>query len=320
MTNLLVLEKSSEYNHQQTDYDGLWKKVIGDLFEEFILFFAPDLFEAIDFMKGHDFLEQELFQEIIKVKKGRNYVDKVVKVYLKDGLEKYILIHIEVQGSQDPELSKRMFQYFYRLYDRFSTEVYAIAVVTDVSHSFQPEPYQYSFYGTKVIYHYNTYKFTHEAIPSLETSSNPIALAILAGIHLHLTKTDYNKRFEIKRKLLEAALDTDKYPHELYITALFYFIDYLLQIPNTLTRELRKEIIPLIEKEANHMIYSKQMKKSPTLADAFKQERYEGKQEGKLEERKNFAMELIREHFSDEKIAKMTRLSVEEVRGIRKNI
>ncbi|MCH1624411.1 hypothetical protein [Fredinandcohnia quinoae] len=68
------------------------------------------------------------------------------------------------------------------------------------------------------------------------------------------------------------------------------------------------------------MIHSKQMKKSPTLADAFKQERYEGRQEGKLEERKNLAVELIRENFPDEKIAKMTRLSIEEVKEIRKNV
>lgn len=76
------------------------------------------------------------------------------------------------------------------------------------------------------------------------------------------------------------------------------------------------------------MIYSKQMKKLPTLADAFKQERYEGRQEGRqegklerqLEERKSLAAELILEHFPDEKIAKMTRLSMEEVKEIRKKV
>ncbi|WP_243459369.1 hypothetical protein [Metabacillus bambusae] len=54
-----VLEKPREYNG--IDYDGLWKKLIYELFEEFILYFAADLYEEIDFLKEPEFLQQELF-------------------------------------------------------------------------------------------------------------------------------------------------------------------------------------------------------------------------------------------------------------------
>ncbi|MDC3416661.1 hypothetical protein [Aquibacillus salsiterrae] len=37
----IVLEKPAEYGG--TDYDGLWKKMIHELFEEFILFFIPEM-------------------------------------------------------------------------------------------------------------------------------------------------------------------------------------------------------------------------------------------------------------------------------------
>jgi len=45
MENVLVLEKPAVYQTNPTDYDGLWKKIIEELFEEFMLFFAPDLHE-----------------------------------------------------------------------------------------------------------------------------------------------------------------------------------------------------------------------------------------------------------------------------------
>lgn len=65
----MVLETPSNYG--TIDYDGLWKKLIFELFEEFLLFFMHDLYEDIDFAKEPDFLQQELFQEVIQEKKGK---------------------------------------------------------------------------------------------------------------------------------------------------------------------------------------------------------------------------------------------------------
>src|SRR5690625_1159268 len=93
MLTEVVQENPVDYG--PPDYDGLWKKIIGDLFEEFILFFAPDLNEEIDFKKAPDFLQQELFKEIIQGKSGKNVADQIVKVSLKNGEDKWILIHIE---------------------------------------------------------------------------------------------------------------------------------------------------------------------------------------------------------------------------------
>ncbi|MCB7071745.1 hypothetical protein LIZ76_17730 [Caldibacillus sp. 210928-DFI.2.22] len=76
MGEVLVLEKRVSYS-PGTDYDALWKKIISELFEEFILFFAPDLYEAIDFRKGIVFLEQELHKVIIEHNKGKKSQTKL---------------------------------------------------------------------------------------------------------------------------------------------------------------------------------------------------------------------------------------------------
>ena len=60
----------------------------------------------------------EMYPEPHK-KSDTRFVDKLVKVYTTAGTARYLLIHIEVQGQYDKEFTKRMFTYFYRIYDRF---------------------------------------------------------------------------------------------------------------------------------------------------------------------------------------------------------
>jgi hypothetical protein len=46
---------------------------------------------------------------------GKRLADVLVKVFLKDGSEKWLLIHIEVQGYYEKEFGRRMFIYNYRI-------------------------------------------------------------------------------------------------------------------------------------------------------------------------------------------------------------
>ena len=79
-------------------YDSAWKEVIENLFEDFLAFFFPEIFEDIDFSKGYAFLNKELASIVKDNKIGKRFADELVKVFLKDGSEKWLLIHIEVQG------------------------------------------------------------------------------------------------------------------------------------------------------------------------------------------------------------------------------
>ena len=59
----------------------------------------------------------------------KKQIDKLVQVYLKDGSEKWILIHIEVQGYNDLNFPERMFKYFYyRIYDKYGKKIVALAI------------------------------------------------------------------------------------------------------------------------------------------------------------------------------------------------
>jgi hypothetical protein len=40
--------------------DLLWKEIIEDLFEDFLNFFMPKLYQQVDFSQGYEFLDNEL--------------------------------------------------------------------------------------------------------------------------------------------------------------------------------------------------------------------------------------------------------------------
>ncbi|MGA9225943.1 MAG: hypothetical protein WB217_06325, partial [Mesobacillus sp.] len=318
-----ILEKPRDY--VTVDYDGLWKKLIYELFEEFVLYFLPDLFEDIDFTKEPEFLQQELFKEIIEERKGKRIADQIVKVSLKNGRDQWILIHIEVQGETGADFSERMFRYYYKIYDKYNRDVVAIALLTDASGRFQPGKYHRGIFGTEVTYKYNSYKFNDHNEAELENSSNPFAIAVLAGKYANAAKNDDEKRYRFKYKLMRLVLQKMIQPldeRRIYLSALTYFIDYLLQLPIELTEKLRNEI--MISKEAIDLIYLDRKNLPPTFGELRKMEREEGKIEGKIEgkleglliERKRIVSKLTRENFTVQQIADLTELSIEEVKKL----
>jgi predicted transposase/invertase (TIGR01784 family) len=322
MIEAVVREKPEGYQakKQIPDYDGLWKKLIEDLFNEFTAFFAPNLHQTIDFTKQPEFLNREFYKKIIKEKEGKVIADQIVKVFLETGEEKWILIHVEVQGVPKEDFSKRMFRYFYRIYDYFDREVYAIALITDQQTLKHANGFHYSFYGTKVDYEYNVYTFDPKNISKLEQSHNPFAAAVIAGIYANKSKNDAEKRYKFKRKLMIQILQkysTQQEEARIYLSALFYFIDNLLLISDEYNRKLTKEVIPYFGKEVAEQMRAEKTDTSQTLEEIFAELREEGKEEGKQEGRQEvsraFVQELAKENYTNEQIAKLTKLTLKEV-------
>ncbi|MFN3335574.1 MAG: hypothetical protein ACK47M_24010 [Caldilinea sp.] len=65
-----------------TDFDSPWKDNLDLLFAEFMAFFFPDAYVAIDWSRGHEYLDKELQKITADADTGRRTVDKLVKVYL----------------------------------------------------------------------------------------------------------------------------------------------------------------------------------------------------------------------------------------------
>src|SRR5207248_3994651 len=113
------------------DYDSPWKEALDLYFEAFLALLFPYIHAQIDWARGYEALDKELQQVTREAELGRRYVDKLVKVWTKDGAECWVLIHVEVQTARDVEFPKRMYVYNYRVFDRYNRPVASLAVLAD---------------------------------------------------------------------------------------------------------------------------------------------------------------------------------------------
>ncbi|MBF0398969.1 MAG: transposase, partial [Desulfobacterales bacterium] len=132
---------------ERDDYDSPWKDMIENYLKDFLYFFFPKVAENIDWEKGYKFLDNELRKVVRDAKLGKRLADKLIEVYLKDGSETWILIHIEVQGQKEIDFAERMFIYNTRIFNLHKRPVVSLAVLSDEHSKWKPKQYSYSLLG-----------------------------------------------------------------------------------------------------------------------------------------------------------------------------
>src|SRR5690625_3196897 len=115
-----------------------------------------------------------------------------------------------------------------------------------------------------------------------------------------------------------------------YIIALFYFIDYLLQLPREYRERLDHELIKINRKDGEQGMQAEKEILSPTLTrllNTLKEQELaevenrgieQGKPVGNKETRESVAIKLIKDGFQDEKIKQLTELTLNEIAELRK--
>jgi hypothetical protein len=113
------------------DFDSPWKEALDIFFEAFLALFFPHIHREIDWERGYEVLDKELQQIMADAELGRRYADKLVRAWRKDGIEAWVLIHVEVQASYEADFALRMYVYHYRIFDRYNRKVVSLAVLAD---------------------------------------------------------------------------------------------------------------------------------------------------------------------------------------------
>src|SRR5579862_334069 len=131
------------------DFDSPWKEALDVYFKVFLLLLFPHIYRDIDWSRGYEMLDKELQQLLPKSAKGRRVVDKLVKVWLLDGSETWLLIHVEIQTRRESGFGLRMFVYNARIADRYNQEVVSLAVLADDSPSWRPDHYEWERWGCR---------------------------------------------------------------------------------------------------------------------------------------------------------------------------
>jgi hypothetical protein len=235
-------------------------------------FFFPLAHAEIDWGRGYEMLDKELQPIVRQSKQGRRYVDKLVKVWLRSGEEKWLLIHVEVQTWKEDDFPKRMHVYNHRIFDRYDREVISLAILADDDSDWRPSQYGYSRWGFHTRTEFPIVKLLDYARhdPSLESDPNPFAMVILAHLKTLETRRSPANRYAWKIRLVKGLYERGMDPEDL--RELFRFIDWIMDLPPTQERRFWREI--KAHQQEKHM---------PFVTIAERVGREEGRKEGRKE-------------------------------------
>ena len=311
-------ELAIEIPHTQAD--SAWKDVLTVWFPEFMMFFYPELAAEIDWLAGYESLDKELQTITTQAMLGNRFVDKLMKVKSREGKELWVLLHIEIQGEKERDFEKRLFEYYYRLYDRYGIPIMTLAILADGNRAWRPSVYQAKVWGTEVLsFRFFAIKLLDYAdkIEFLEQTANPFGVIVLAQLAALKTRKNPDARFTVKssltRKLYEQGLNRDT------ILNLYKFLDWVLTLPEAL--EIRyNDCIHQIEEERTVAYITTAerigMKKGyeQGIQQGIQQGMQQGMQQGALEGEKVLLTKLLNRrfaHLSSAYVAKIKKADAE---------
>ncbi|MBE3555174.1 MAG: Rpn family recombination-promoting nuclease/putative transposase, partial [Thermicanus sp.] len=188
-------EKSNnQFKKEYIHHDRLFKELIKNFFEDFILLFFPKIHPLISF-DSITFLSEEVYTDVVKGDERR--VDLLVKTEIK-GVEGFIIVHIEAQSYYQKDFNERMFIYYSRLYENHRRPILPITVFSyDAMHD-EPDTFTIEFPMLHVLqFRYFTVELKKKNWRHYIRHENPVAAALLS-------KMGYTKeeRIELKKEFL----------------------------------------------------------------------------------------------------------------------
>ena len=170
-----------------------------------------------------------------------------MKVWLKNGSEQWVLIHLEVQGEPETNFEGRIYEYHSRLFLSYNCPVASFVILGDDHPQWKPQEYK----------------------AELENSTNPFATVVMA--HLKAKETRKKPLDRRRWKLFITKRLYQKGYQRKDIMDLFHFIDWVMRLPLDLEKSFLEDIDSYEEEQ-----------KMPYITSAERIGREEGLKEGML--------------------------------------
>ena len=308
--------KKTNRSHRLTiDFDARWKELIIEFTDQFILYFFPTLYPLVDFSQDVEFIEQELlniFPE--ETLAGKKVSDKLLKVKLLNGTERWLLIHIEIEGKGNSNYGQQMFKYYYRIFDKYNIDITAIVIYVGSKIPRNYNYYETGVFGTKIRYDFNAYCIAWQKEDALLQSANLFALAILANWYVLKTRNKYTERLTAKEHLVRLMREKNYSDETIY--GLLLFIKYLLTLPKELETQFETYLFtelknqPMITQHpdfknfidrGSRAFYGKTIEEMEQEKRTMEQEKRTMEQEKKQAEKKTLKIEQEKKKMEQEK-------------------
>jgi hypothetical protein len=277
-------------------------------------------------------LDKEQKQIFPESEEAHRRVDLLTKVWLLDGTEQWILIHVEIQGYRDEDFPIRMFVYFYRLTDRFKVPVSALALLTDKDKAWRPDKYEFTCMKTRLVYQYPVYKLSDFSEADFQGGSNPwswVMKTALIGL-----KSNWDDESLLKMKV-QLYRDFRKMGHSVEKVRLFLqFLKYHVRFEKTefyskfdhqiQSVDNKKESpMGIIELVKEHLIEeAKQEGIEKGIEKGIEQGMEKGIEQGDAARSRKVITNIILKHpdWADEMIAELVEVPLNFVKVIRKEM
>src|SRR5438552_18019988 len=92
-------------------------------------------------------LDKEFQQLVPRAARGRRTVDKLVKVWRRNGRAAWVLVHVEVQAQRERAFTRRLCVYNCRIFDAHERDVATLAVLADDDPHWRPRAYRRGLWG-----------------------------------------------------------------------------------------------------------------------------------------------------------------------------
>ncbi|MBW4553948.1 MAG: DUF4351 domain-containing protein [Aphanocapsa sp. GSE-SYN-MK-11-07L] len=226
----------------RSDYDSPWKEILRQYFQQAIGFFFPQTSALIDWQRPYEFLDKEFQQIILEAEVGRRYADQLVKVWLLQGQEVWLCVHLEVQAERETDFAQRIFIYNTRIFQLYHRPAISLAILCDNNRRWRPNSYEFAFPGTSLHFQFDSVKLLdyQTQMEFLETSDNPFAVVVLAHLQAQATRKDSQQRKQAKLALMRHLYERGYNRQQ--VLDLFRFIDWVLTLPEALKQEFWQDL------------------------------------------------------------------------------
>lgn len=232
------------------DKDGIWKDALKRYLPLLLKRTMPELHNDVDFSQKVKFLDKEL-QDTIQVTlaeehNSAKFIDSLVELPLKSGKNQWVLLHVEVQGKGGEDISYRMTLYCCLIFAHYRRMPVALAILTDKRPSNEtPGKFEFSEYGTKLLYKYNLFEVYDQDDEKLLNSDNPFDSFIYAAKKYSDYMSSENQKIKleyllkISRNLYERGLNAKER------AGIIVFVSRLINLED---EELRKQFFDELKK------------------------------------------------------------------------
>jgi hypothetical protein len=282
-------------------YDSAWKDIIKAHLKEFLVFYFPRVAESIDFSLPPLFMEKELEKLAPENESPGRLADLLIKLWALSGEEYLLYTHVEIQGRKEPRFVERLFQYAYRIYDRFGSFPVTLVVLTDTDPHFYPTSFEISSYGRYLRVDFQVAKLLYliRETTALEHRGNPFAF--VTKVHMKVKRRSGQVKEGLKNTELKYALKKELALQlyqagfrPAYIRSLLLFLDWLLQLPRELEWKLMGEIAD--KTGGKSMPYVTSWERMG-IEKGIEKGKKEGEQIGRLEDKQEVLIRLLKRKF-----------------------